>query len=202
MEDILQKRVGFGPRFGAYVIDVVFIIIIMVVMAFAFGAMGGAVGADTGASVNYMNDMVGEDVYDDAFYGWDDPEAEAVAGGIMGMVMGALLGVVIGTLGYVLIEAFTGASLGKMILGLKAGTLDGKRGSTGLYMGRAALKYSSIFPMLIAVIIPASMAVMNIISNILSLIVFIGCFFVFRQSKQSLHDQIAKTAIYYKKDLS
>ena len=202
MEENLQKRVGFGPRLGAYLLDGLFIIIIMVIMGFAFGAMGGAVGADTGASMNYMNDMVGEDVYDDAFYGWDDPEAEAVAGGIMGMIMGALLGILIGIIAYVLIEAFTGASLGKMILGLKAGTLDGKKGSVGLYMGRAALKYSSIFPLLIGVIVPASFAGMEIISNILSLIVTIGCFFVFRQSKQSLHDQIAKTAIYYKKDLS
>ena len=40
MEDILQKRVGFGPRFGAYVIDGVFITVICTVMVFIFGAAG------------------------------------------------------------------------------------------------------------------------------------------------------------------
>ena len=34
MEENLQKRVGFGPRLGAYVIDAVFITIIVFVMAF------------------------------------------------------------------------------------------------------------------------------------------------------------------------
>ena len=55
----------------------------------------------------------------------------------MGMIMGALLGVLIGVIAYVLIEAFTGASLGKMILGLKAGTLDGKKGKRWSLYGKS-----------------------------------------------------------------
>ena len=182
MEENLQKRVGFGPRLGAYVIDAVFITIIVFVMAFLFGAAGAGVGAEAGYS-NY------------------DPDA-AAAGGIMGAFMGALIGVLVGWFGYILIEAITGASLGKMILGLKAGTLDGKKGSVGLYMARACLKYCYLFPLLFSAVIPASFMVMNIIYYLLSFVVFIGCFFALRESKQSLHDQIGKTAIYYKKDLS
>ena len=69
--------------------------------------------------------------------------------------------------GYVLIEAITGASLGKMIFGLKAGTLDGKNGSVGLYMGRACLKYCYQLPVcLLLLIIPATLAGMNINRNI------------------------------------
>ena len=184
MEENLQKRVGFAPRLGAYVIDAVFITVIVFVMAFLFGAAGAGVGAEAGG-------------------GYGDYDAEAVAaGGIMGAVMGALIGVLIGWFGYILIEAITGASLGKMILGLKAGTLDGKKGSVGLYMGRACLKYCYLFPLLFSAVIPASYAVMNIVYYLLSFVVFIGCFFALRDSKQSLHDQIGKTAIYYKKDLS
>ena len=67
----------------------------------------------------------------------------------LGADMGALIGVLMG--GFIFNRK-------KMILG--PGTLDGKKGT---YMGRACSKYSSIFPMLIGVIIPASMAGMNII---------------------------------------
>ena len=48
------KRVGFGPRLGAYVIDAVFITIIVFVMAFLFGAAGAGVGAEAGYS-NYLS---------------------------------------------------------------------------------------------------------------------------------------------------
>ena len=116
--------------------------------------------------------------------------------------MGAIIGVLIGFFGYILIEAITGASLGTMILGLKAGTLDGKRGSVGLYMGRAAIKFADLYPLIFVAIIPASYAFMNILYYLLLLVFFIGCFFALRDSKQSLHDQLSKTAIYYKKDLS
>ena len=43
MEENLQKRVGFGPRLGAYLLDGLFIIIIMVIMGLLL-VMGGAVG--------------------------------------------------------------------------------------------------------------------------------------------------------------
>ena len=181
MEENLQKRVGFGPRLGAYLIDGVFISIIVFLMSLVFGAAGAGAGA---AAVE-----------------GGDPDAQVVAGAF-GAIAGMIVGLVIGTFGYVLIEAITGASLGKMILGLKAGTLDGKKGSVGLYMGRACLKYCYNFPYLIAAIIPATFGAMYLIAFILSIVVFIGCFFALRESKQSLHDQIAKTAIYYKKDLS
>ena len=183
MEENLQKRVGFGPRLGAYLIDGIFITIIVFVMSLIFGAAGAGVGAGAGAGA----------------YG--DPDAAAAAG-MLGALAGMLIGIVIGTFGYVLIEAITGASLGKMILGLKAGTLDGKNGSVGLYMKRACLKYCYNFPYLIAAIIPATFGIMYVIAGLLSLAVLIGCFFALRDSKQALHDQIGKTAIYYKKDLS
>ena len=121
---------------------------------------------------------------------------------MLGAILGALIGMLIGFFGYILVEAITGASLGKMILGMKAGTLDGKKGSTGLYFGRAAIKFAYLFPLLIIAIIPSAYAVMNILYYLLYLVFFIGCFFALRDSKQSLHDQLSKTAVYYKKDLS
>ena len=90
----------------------------------------------------------------------------------------------------------------KMILGLKAGTLDGKKGSVGLYVTRAVVKFAWLFPLIIVAIVPTSIGAMQILFYALLLIFFIGCWFSLRDSKQSLHDQITKTAIYYKKDLS
>jgi len=200
MEDVLQKRVGFGPRLGAYLIDGIFITVIALIMMFAFGAAGAGIGAEAGGSIDY--NYIDNDLYDEAFYGWEDEAAEATYGGIMGAFMGALLGLIVGWIGYILIEAFTGASLGKMILGLKAGTLDGKKGSVGLYVSRAAVKFAWLFPIIIMAIVPASFGAMQILYYALALAFFIGCWFSLRESKQSLHDQITKTAIYYKKDLS
>ena len=95
----------------------------------------------------------------------------------MGAFMGALIGVLVGWFGYILIEAITGASLGKMILGLR-GTLDGKKGVLGS-MARACLKYCYLFPLLLAALFPPLHGV-NIIYYLLSFVFFYWLLFALR----------------------
>jgi uncharacterized RDD family membrane protein YckC len=121
----------------------------------------------------------------------------------VGAAVGAVLGAVAAFGGFVflysLIEAFTGASPGKMILGLTAGTDDGRRGSAALYVKRWAIKYSGTVLGLLGAI--PGLHVLGLLAPAAGLIVFIGCFLVLGDKRQALHDMGAASAVFRKADL-
>jgi uncharacterized RDD family membrane protein YckC len=179
----MEKRVGFGMRFAAACIDLV----VVGAVGFVAGAtIGGALGGGIGG-------VLGGPAAGD----------EAAAGAALGAAIGAVLGAVAAFGGFVflysLVEAFTGASPGKMILGLKVGTADGRRGGTALYLKRWAIKYSGTLLGLVGVL--PGLHILGLLAPVAGVAIFVGCFLVLGDARQALHDLGAATAVFRKADL-
>jgi uncharacterized RDD family membrane protein YckC len=178
----MEKRVGFGTRVAAALIDMV----IVGIVGFAAGAaIGGLLGGWIGGALG-------------------GSEGVGSSSGAAGAAVGAVLGVVAAFGGFVflysLIEAVTGASPGKMILGLKVGTDDGRLGSSALYVKRWAIKFSGTVLGLLGAI--PGLHVLGLLAPAAGLIVFIGCFLVLGDKRQALHDLAAGTAVFRRTDLA
>lgn len=174
----MADRIGFGKRFGAYLIDSVITLLGGSILGSILGGMMGAAG---GAAIGA---------------GGAEMEGAAALGGIVGMVVGASLG--IGVVGFILFlwEGITGAAAGKLLLGIKIKNADGATAPAGQLIGRSAVKYSgSLLTLVGAIISSTTIGALGMIAGIL---IFFGCFCVFGQGKQALHDLIVKTAVYPK----
>ena len=175
----MEGRIGFGQRFGAYLIDLVVILVGGAILGFV---LGGVIGAGTGAAVGADGDV----------------EGSSAAGGALGGIMGAIIGMAVGiglmSLIWVIWEGLTGAALGKMLLKIRIKSADGATAPTGQLMGRAAAKYSGSLLGLLAAL--TGVAMLSTLGLLLSFAVFVGCFFTLGQAKQAFHDMIAKTAVY------
>ena len=171
-----SKRIGFGKRFGAMILDVL-------IGGFGGGIFGMVFGGSIGALVGKA--VGGEDT---------------TVGGFLGAFIGFLLGPIIFTVVYGLIEGFSGASVGKMILGIKIANEDGTKAKTGKYFSRYLLKNIAFIGAALGYL--TGIYILKTIGGYGGLIIFIGCFFVLGASKQSLHDKIVKTAVFLKKDIA
>lgn len=171
---MFSNRIGFGPRLGAAVLDIVFIVLILVPMSLL------GVGAGLAAAMGL-----------EAAVGSEEAEALALIGMGAGAIAMALIAGVV-ALAYTLIEAFTGASPGKRVMGLQVAREDGSPGDVQLYLLRWALKNSGS---LLQFVLP-------LISSLVSLVFFFGCFAALGEKRQALHDIIAKTAVYKKADIT
>ena len=178
----MERRVGFGPRFAAVLIDIA----VVAIVGFAAGAaIGGMLGSGIGGVLG------------------GSEGGDAAAGAALGATVGAALGAVAAFGGFVflysLIEAFTGASPGKLILGLKVGTAEGRRGSPPLYLKRWAIKYSGTVLGLLGAI--PGLHALGLFAPAAGLVIFVGCFLVLGDKRQALHDMGAATAVFRKGDL-
>jgi len=177
------ERIGFGTRLGAYLLDVVIA-----------GAGGFAIGIFAGtalAALFFSTDMVE-----------GTEEAEVMASGIVGILGGALgtvAGMMLIFLIIMLMEAFTGQTFGKMILGIKNGSDDGSSASIGALLTRALVRYIGTIMTVLAGI--TGVAMLSTVGSFGGFIVFIGFFFILGENKQGFHDMLAKTAVYNKSDL-
>ncbi len=100
---------------------------------------------------------------------------------------------------YMLIEGFTGASPGKMLLGLKIGTEDGQIADSKTYFQRYLMKNSAA---LLGVFGKTTgLLILNSIGNMAGMVIFFGCLMTLLPHKQAIHDMVVKTAVYRKKDL-
>ena len=171
---MFSNRIGFGPRLGAALLDVLFTMLLCTPILM-FGA-----GAGLAASLGLDSMMDGEQT-----------EALALLGVSAGMIGSILICGLLGTV-YTLIEAFTGASPGKRVMGLQIAKADGTAGDTSLYLLRWALKNSGS---ILNFILPA-------IASLASTVFFFGCFAALGEKRQALHDIIAKSAVYKKADIT
>jgi uncharacterized RDD family membrane protein YckC len=179
----VEKRVGFGARLAAALVDM----LIVGIVGFGAGAaIGGMLGGGLGSVLG------------------GESGGGAAAGTAAGAAIGAVLGAVAAFGGFVflysLIEAFTGASPGKMALGLKVGTADGRRGRAALYVTRWAIKYSGTLLGLLGAV--PGLHVLGLLAPAAGLTVFIGCFLVLGDKRQALHDLGAATAVFRRSDLA
>lgn len=187
IEDI---RVGFGSRFGASIIDVVLITVLAFILGPTIGAMigAGAVGSEVGMPTGSSS---------------DEEMAKGLAVGIGaagGAIAGLILAVpILGSL-YFLMEAITGFTLGKLMLGIQIAREDGSKAEIKDLMIRFGIKNIGLVLGLIGGI--TGLAIFSKISPVASFIVLIGCFFVLGAAKQAIHDKVAKTAVFLRRDLA
>lgn len=191
MEEILDntgvgsaERVGFGPRFGAFVLDIVLSIVLGLILAPVGALLGVGAGGAAGGAIG----------------GTEEERAAAAAlGGIFGMLLGAMVMIYVAVVLYGLIEAFTGASPGKMILGLKIGNQDGSAANINTYVLRWAVKNSGNLIQAIAGFV--GIQILTTVGSLAGLAILVGCFFVLGANRQAFQDMAAKTAVFKKGDI-
>lgn len=177
----METRIGFGRRLGAYVIDIVFVFGI----AFILGSLFGE--------------------FFERFIDWSEitdeqiAQTEMVFKGFANFIFTLGATATIAAFVYNLLEGFTGYTLGKLMLGIQIANQDGTKAEQGKLMLRFAIKNISTIVGLIGIAIMVSMV--NNIGSVLGFIIFIGCFFAIGEKKLALHDMLAKTAVYRKKEL-
>ena len=182
-EKAAPERIGFGRRLGAYLLDVV----VAGIGGFVIGMFAGA-----GLTALFFASEMNEGM----------EEAEALGGGVvafLGGMLGTFAGMMLIFLVIMLLEAFTGQTIGKMMLGIKNGDEDGAPAGSGKLITRAAVKYIGTILALVAGL--TGIAMVGAVGKLLGFAVFIGFFFILGEKKQGFHDMIAKTAVFNKSDL-
>ncbi len=174
-------RIDLGKRLGAYVLDGIFISIGGVIIGLIAGATLSAYFFDD-INVQYGQDDIGGLII-------------GVIGGMLGVIAGILLTAALN----ILLEALTGQSIGKMMLGIINRNEDGSIANAMTLMLRAAIKYISTF--MFVLFIMTEEVVLIGIGQIAGFVVFIGFFFILGDKKQGFHDMISKTAVFNKSDL-
>ena len=183
-ENAAPERIGFGRRLGAYLLDIV----VAGIGGFVIGIFAGA-----GLTALFFASEMSEGM----------EEAEALGGGVvafLGGLLGTFAGMMLIFLVIMLLEAFTGQTIGKMMLGIKNGDEDGALAGSEKLITRAAVKYIGTILALVAGL--TGIAMVGTVGQLLGFAVFIGFFFILGDKKQGFHDMIAKTAVFNKSDLA
>ena len=168
----LGYRVGFGRRLGAYLIDVMFTIVIYMIAMFVTGAIEEI--------------MKIEDIFSNL---------EAYTS----IVQDATLLGLLFTLLYFSTEIFFSASPGKMILGLRIGLEDRHSSEIGNLITRFFIKHlSSVLSVFSLVFL---IPLISTLSSLVQLVIVVGFFFTLSVKRQALHDILSKTAVYYKENI-
>lgn len=171
-------RVGFGKRLGAALIDALIILIILVIGM----ALTGIISEFSYIDFNtFATDPQEMKDFNDLIFKRFIP-----------------LQLVIGFV-YYLLELFVAASPGKLILGLKIGSQNKTNASFMSLFIRFISKHIDFVTT--SLFIVTAIELFSVLNTLLGIVVFVGCFFVFGEKKQALHDMIAKTAVYHKEDL-
>jgi uncharacterized RDD family membrane protein YckC len=181
----MEKRVGFGIRFGAWVIDWALIVIVSAILGstIAMWFAGSAVNTalHSGDNLNSLQ------------------MADAMAKGMLGFLDGLKIAIPLFTMLYFLSEALLGVTLGKLIVGIRIANADGTKANITTFLARFGIKNSGSIFGLIFLFSPVE--AIQTLGFCCSLVIFIGCFFVLGQNKQAFQDMVAKTAVFKKQDI-
>jgi uncharacterized RDD family membrane protein YckC len=163
-----MERQGFGIRLGAALIDLVILIV-----------LGGIIGVIFGTGFSVRFGSGGGEVVDAATL------SKIRTAGIIGSLM---------QIAYSLTEIFMAGSPGKQILGLRIKSETGADAPVPQLVTRWAVRYS---PLLLG-FLGNFIGIFGLLSGIVALVIFIGCFLTLGQNRQALHDMVAKTAVFRK----
>lgn len=177
----MDKRVGFGPRLVAAILDAAVILAVTVGIG---GTIGGLMGVGAGRVIG----------------GTAGDGAAAAIGAAFGALLGAMVVASGFTFLYSLIEALAGASPGKMVLGLQVGLEDGRPAPVSAYLKRWSIKYSGSLLGFLGLV--PGLHVLAVLATAAGLIVFAGCFLVLGDKRQAIHDLAANTAVFRKAGLT
>lgn len=178
-------RVGAGPRLAAAMLD--YFLSTLAVMVAAWKGWGWSA---------IMEQLPGSEELTELYAPMEDA---LVAAGMVHGVAGLLAATALLGLAYPLVEGLTGASPGKWALGLQVGRPNGHRGNVALYMTRFAVKF--IRPVLGALAALTGVGLLGWLAGPAGLVVSVGTLLLFAPHKQALHDKLAVTAVYRRRDL-
>ena len=189
MENNYENRIGFSPRLGALLVDVVVIIVVALVIVGPI--LGVFMGAEAAEAAKETATASGGDQM--------DKDLAEAGGGIGGFFAGMVLSLPITGFLYTLIEGLTGASPAKMMFGIKIANEDGTKANRNTLIKRWAFRNGSSLIQILAAI---GLTFLSPVSGIYGLIITVGCFMVLRDNKQSFHGAWSKTAVFKKSDIN
>ena len=179
----MENRIGFGPRLGAYVIDIVFVWILSSVIS--------------AIVPSFLTDMAQKQI--DETISSNQMLASIYTGEMLKMMVAAIrvaLIVNVARLIYFSTEIFLGASVGKLLLGLKIVSADGGAASIGVLLGRYLLKHiGKICTVLSLICLPT---LFNASGSLFGFVIFVGCFFAAGDRHQTIHDMLCRTIVVKK----
>lgn len=177
MEQIEQyhyiERASFGPRFAAYVLDLLFV---------GIAAMACA----------KLASLSGDNTIAVFFRGTTTHIGNSTNTDLNGS--GSLL-----MLLYGLLELLTGASLGKRILGIQIKNLDASDATNSQYILRWLGKNLNWIFLLLSIL--TGIALFDALSKIAVIVLVVGAVYTLADEKRSFHDMLSKTAVYKTKNL-
>ena len=100
---------------------------------------------------------------------------------------------------YCLTEVIFAATPGKFLLGIAIGAASGEQATAVQRLIRSLIKNSSSFVALAAAFF--GLAELTTTSHVLAVIVTLGMLLAMGPSRQTLHDKLADTAVYYREEL-
>ena len=182
----MEKRIGFGLRLAAFAIDIVFVWILSGIIS-RFATTFMAVQAQAQVDELMASNPLLAGMY---------------TGEMLNMVVSVTrisLIVIFARLLYFSTEIFLGASVGKLLLGLKIANADGGNASVGALIGRYLLKHVKRVCTVLAFLVLTG--VFNFFGSLFGFVIFIGCFFAAGDRHQALHDIICKTIVVRKSEV-
>lgn len=171
----LGYRVGFGKRFGAYIIDLILYFFLSAIYLFSNDEF-----------LRLINKHAGEtNMFD-----------EAIMQEFAGTMAGITPVIAFISFAYFSLEIFFAQTVGKMILGIKIGNENRNNADLTQLLIRFFGKNLNTVLSLIFVI--TSVGLFDTLSSVVGFVIFFGCFMVFGRTRQALHDLPAKTAVFSK----
>jgi uncharacterized RDD family membrane protein YckC len=173
-------RVGFGTRLGAAIIDWIIVNIITIFIMYLTGFFDVIMGmvneiAEHSNNIEFITEQIEQFSLENISF----------------FVLIYLINLV-----YYFLEVMIGASVGKMILHIQIAKADRTAGTFKELLNRYLIKHSDTIFNLLATL--TFISILDLLSFLAFVVIFIGCFFVLGDQRQALHDMIAKTAVYYK----
>lgn len=184
--DELDFRVGFGKRFLAWFIDALIVLIVLTAISISTGLIERQIELGT--------EMQGQIVLDISQLDPDLQEEMREFSFQWALYYSVAVFVLLTTL-----EVFYGATIGKLILGLRVANSNRTWAGFQQLLLRAFIKYISIFFNFLFLI--TMIDFISTIGTLLAVILIIGCFVALSEKKQTLHDLIAGTAVFYKAEI-
>lgn len=181
--DPLVFRVGFPKRLGAGLLDWIYLWIITFILDSLIGY-----SADT---TQFTTDIL---------EGFKNPEQmERIMMSFLELnQLSIFIGIIIPGI-YYLLEVFTGASLGKLTFGIQIADADRKQSQYGQLWLRYFIKHIAIFIQIVWIL--TFVNELMILMVMCMTVIYVGFFLTLGRKKQAVHDMLAKTAVYHKRDV-
>lgn len=173
-------RVRFGRRFGAAIIDFfLFMLLLLIGLSFVdFYSLIATIDPNELRNPNFIYEN--EDFFKE-----------------IGSKVSIVFYIIFGLLH--LPQAIIGVTIGKILLSIKAANDNRTQAEPVVLVKRFAIKHSWVLAGFLSFVL--SIEFLGTIEFILFVILIISCFFSLGDKGQTLHDMIAKTAVYHKNDI-